>query len=233
MLVPRRRTTTAPRGRLVMTAPRAPSLRLTTIVPRRPRTIVAPRGRLTMTAPRAPGARLAIIVPRRPRTIVAPRAAGRPLTTRCAAPTAHDRATRAAHDHGATCATQTTTHDRGATPTSQNRRSTGTIHDRSATRTTHDRCVTHGGISVGNIDGHDSQKRGDAESSKCRQTHVASLVWVEWIKPHSKNLVWQVGAAIYVQARFAHLSQAFPIRNISGFSPILRHSRMFRSRTHT
>jgi len=36
------------------------------------------------------------------------------------------------------------------------------------------------------------------------------LVWVEWIKPHSKNLVWQVGAAIYVQARFAHLSQAFP-----------------------
>src|SRR5216684_3977706 len=110
----------------------------------------------------------------------------------CAKPTTHDRcAAPTFHDHCATCG-RCAAHDRCAAPTA------------------HDRCVTHGGISVRGIDRRDSQKRGDAESSKYRQTHVASLVWVEWIKPHSKNLVWQVGAAIYVQARFAHLSQAFP-----------------------
>src|SRR5260370_14360032 len=80
MLVPRRRTTAAPRGRLTVTAPRAPGGRVAIIVPRRPRTIVAPR---------AAGRRLTIVVPRRPRTIVrrgllmitAPRAPRRPLTT--------------------------------------------------------------------------------------------------------------------------------------------------------
>src|SRR5260370_41253656 len=63
MLVPRRRTTTAPRGRLTMTAPRAPDARLAIIVPRRPRTLVAPR-----TARR----RHTIGVTRRPRTIQRP-----------------------------------------------------------------------------------------------------------------------------------------------------------------
>jgi hypothetical protein len=91
MRVPRRRTTAAPRGRLTITAPRAPpSLRLTTMVLRRPRTIVAVRGRRTITAPRAPGVRLTIIAPRRPRTavtlrgrltIMAPRAPRVRLTT--------------------------------------------------------------------------------------------------------------------------------------------------------
>ena len=80
MFVPRRRTTTAPRGRLTVTAPRAPGVRLTIIVPRRPRTTVALRGRLTITAPRAPRVRLTTAVPRvrlttavprRPRMIVA------------------------------------------------------------------------------------------------------------------------------------------------------------------
>src|SRR5260370_492377 len=104
-------------------------------------------------------------------------------------------------------------------------------HDDCAARATHDRCVTHDGIRVRSIDRHDSQKRGDAESSKYRQTHVASLVWVEWMKPHSKNLARQVGAAISVQARFAHLSRAFP-KYFWSLS-YLKHSRMFRSRTHT
>jgi len=41
------------------------------------------------------------------------------------------------------------------------------------------------------------------------------LVWVEWVKPHSKNLVWQVGAAISVQAALRIYRELF--RNISGF----------------
>jgi hypothetical protein len=126
-------------------------------------------------------------------------------------PTTHDHcATRTTHDRSATRAT----HDRCATPTTHDGcgpRATRTTHDRCATRTTHDRCATGNRICVRSVNRHDSQKRGEAESSEYRQTHCCLPGWVNRIKPRSKTL-FATGAATrsgMLSAIRASVSKAF------------------------
>ncbi len=231
MLVPRRRTTTAPRGRLVMTAPRAPSLRLTTIVPRRPRTIVAPRGRLTMTAPRAPGARLAIIVPRRPRTIVAPRAAGRPLTT------VVPRRPRTIVRRGLLMITAPRAPRRPRLTTAVPRRPLRIV----APRVRFTTAVPRGPLTI-DVSRTAALALGTSMAMipKNAVTPRAASADKRMLPPwcglsgssRIRRTLFGKSVRRFTSRRALRIYRKL-FRNISGFSPILRHSRMFRSRTHT
>jgi hypothetical protein len=96
-----------------------------------------------------------------------------------------------------------------------------TTHDRCATRTTHDRCATGNGICVRSVNGHDSQKRDEAEGSEYRETQCCLLGWVH--RPRTKTL-FAIGAATWsgmLCAAKASFSQAFLELSSHAFQNVL------------